>query len=119
MGLLKLLVLFAVMASSASIPRPTERVLDIPWSHQQHNLSCEAAALRMALSYYKISAGETTLIGLLTRDSRPARFDTRGNHAIWGDHASGFVGNPDGRTEHYKRYGVFYQPVAPAAWAAG
>ena len=119
MGLLKLLVLFAVMASSASIPRPTERVLDIPWSHQQHNLSCEAAALRMALSYYKILAGETTLIGFMTRDSRPAKFDTRGNLVTWGDPATGFVGNPDGRIERYTGYGVYYQPVALAAWAAG
>src|SRR5207302_459767 len=100
-------------------PPPTERVLDIAWRHQAHNLTCEAAALRMALSYFGISVDELTLISYTTRDARPAKFDARGQLVSWGDPAQGFVGNPDGRIERYTGYGVYHQPVARAALFAG
>jgi len=32
------------------VPRRTERVLDIKIHYQEHNLTCEAAALKMALA---------------------------------------------------------------------
>lgn len=107
------------MAGSAQITRPSERILDIAWRHQQHNLSCEAAALRMALSYYGISADETTLMDDMTRDPRPAVFDRFGRLVMWGDPAAAYVGNPDGHIERYTGYGVYDQPVARAAMAAG
>src|SRR5438105_9010875 len=100
-------------------PPPTQRVLDIAWQHQAHNLTCEAAALRMALSYYGISIDELTLISYMTRDARPAKFDGHGRLVSWGDPAQGFVGNPDGRIERYTGYGVYYQPVSLAAMFAG
>jgi uncharacterized protein YvpB len=118
----KLLVLLAILsasASSAQIARPAERVLGVTWSHQQHNLSCEAAALRMALSYYGISADETTLMNEMTRDPRPAVFDRSGRLVTWGDPAAAYVGNPDGHIERYTGYGAYHQPVARAAIAAG
>ena len=114
--------LFAILATfliAAPAPVPTERVLNVPWAHQVHNLSCEAAALKMALSYYGISVDELKLITYMSRDPRPARFDAAGHPTRWGDPAAGFVGSPDGRIERYTGYGVYYQPVALAAWAAG
>ena len=48
-------------------------------------VNCEAAALKMALSYYGISADELQLISYMTRDTRPARFDASGRLARWGD----------------------------------
>jgi len=119
MGALKLVALVAVVVAANPAPAPTQRVLNIPWHHQQHNLSCEAAALAMALTYYAIAADELTLIRYMTNDPRPAKFDARGSLITWGDPAQGFVGNPDGRIERYTGYGVYYQPVALAAMLAG
>src|ERR1700682_5742808 len=105
--------------SPSPSPRPTQRVLDIKIHYQEHNLSCEAAALKMALAYQGINADEMTLIGYMTRDSRPAKFDAKGHLVAWGDPAQGFVGDPDGHIERYTGYGVYYGPVAMAAQLAG
>src|SRR5713226_8248998 len=86
---------------AAPSPRPTERVLDIKIHYQEHNLTCEAAALKMALAYEGIDVDEMTLIGYMTRDPSPARFDAHGHLIAWGDPAQGFVGNPDGHIERY------------------
>jgi uncharacterized protein YvpB len=99
--------------------RPTARVLDIKIHFQEHNLTCEAAALKMALSYEGISVDELTLIGYMTSDSRPARFDSKGNLVTWGNPARGFVGNPDGNIQRYTGYGVYFGPVATAAERSG
>ena len=119
MGVIKLVALVAVIVAANPAPAPTQRVLNIPWHHQQHNLSCEAAALAMALTYYGLVADELTLIRYMTKDPRPAKFDATGRLIAWGDPAQGFVGDPDGRIERYTGYGVYYQPVALAAMLAG
>src|SRR5258708_18067125 len=59
-------------------PRPTERVLDIKIHYQEHNLTCEAAALKMALAYEGITVDEMTLVGYMTNDRRPPQFDSKG-----------------------------------------
>ena len=97
----------------------TRRVLEVPLYHQAHRLSCEAAALRMALAYEDISADELTLIADMGHDLRPARFDVHGRLAAWGDPAAAYVGNPDGRITAYTGYGVYSAPVARAARTAG
>ena len=105
--------------TAAPSARPTERVLDIKIHYQEHNLTCEAAALKMALAYEGIDVDEMTLIGYMTRDARAAAFDSHGHLVAWGDPAQGFVGNPDGHIERYTGYGVYDQPVAFAALLAG
>src|ERR1700694_202089 len=65
--------------SPSASPRPTERVLDIQIHYQEHNLTCEAAALKMALAYEGINVDEMTLIGYMTRDPRAANFNSHGN----------------------------------------
>src|ERR1700686_1780392 len=100
-------------------PRPTERVLDIKIHYQEQNLTCEAAALKMALAYEGINVDEMTLISYMTRDPSPARFDANGPLPNWGDPEQGFVGNPDGHIERYTGYGVYDRPVAFAALLAG
>ncbi|OLC21568.1 MAG: hypothetical protein AUH27_01330 [Chloroflexi bacterium 13_1_40CM_66_19] len=76
MGLVGLFAILATLFVASPEPQPTERVLNVSWAHQAHNLSCEAAALKMALSYYGIDTNELRLISFMSRDSRPARFDT-------------------------------------------
>ncbi|HKB33405.1 MAG TPA: C39 family peptidase [Candidatus Dormibacteraeota bacterium] len=100
-------------------PTATERVLDIKIHYQEHNLTCEAAALKMALAYEGVNVDEMTLLGYMTSDPSPARFDAQGHLIAWGDPAHGFVGNPDGRIERYTGYGAYDQPVAFAALLAG
>jgi uncharacterized protein YvpB len=100
-------------------PRPATRVLAIKIDYQDHALSCEAAALKMALAYEGIRIDELTLIRYMTDDLRSARFDSQGRLAAWGDPARAYVGNPDGRIERYTGYGVYNAPVARAAIRAG
>lgn len=100
-------------------PRPTERVLDITIHYQEHNLTCEAAALKMALAYEGITVDEMTLVGYMTNDRRPAQFDSKGRLVAWGDPAQSFVGDPDGHIERLTGYGVYFGPVAAAADRAG
>lgn len=119
LGLIKHALVVALGLVALQTAPPTERVLDIPWHHQDHNLTCEAAALKMALSYFGIATDELTLLGDMTVDPRPALFDAAGRLKTWGDPAEGFVGNPDGRIERYTGYGVYFQPVARAAAAVG
>src|ERR1700682_6369303 len=105
--------------STSPSPRPTARVLDIKLHLQQHNLTCEAAALTMALSYEGISVDEMTLIGYMTNDARPAKLDVQGHLLAWGDPAESFVGNPDGNIQRYTGYGVYFGPVAAGGPRAG
>src|SRR5438045_6947320 len=120
MGILGILAFIATSLTAVPAPLPaTQRVLEVPWHHQEHNLSCEAAALRMALSYYGINKDELTLIRYTTRDSRPAQFDAAGRLVRWGDPANAYVGNPDGHIERYSGYGVYFQPIGVAAMLAG
>ena len=100
-------------------PGPTERVLDIKIHYQEHNLTCEAAALKMALAYEGITVDEMTLVGYMTNDRRPAQFDSKGRLVAWGDPAQSFVGDPDGHIERLTGYGVYFGPVAAAADRAG
>src|SRR5258708_7196786 len=119
MGGIKLFALLVVAVSSLAAPPRAERVLDVAWHHQAHSLTCEAAALRMALSSYGIWVDELILISYMSRAPGPAMFDAQGRLVAWGDPARGFVGNPDGRIERYTGYGVYDQPVALAALGAG
>jgi uncharacterized protein YvpB len=100
-------------------PHPNQRVLDIKIHYQEHNLSCEAAALKMALSYEGIAVDEMTLIGYMTRDPRPAKLDSQRHLVAWGNPALGFVGDPNGNLQRFTGYGVYDEPVANAALQAG
>lgn len=99
-------------------PKPTQRVLAIQIDLQDHRLSCEAAALKMALAFEGIKVDELTLMRYMSIDSRPARFSS-GHLVTWGDPAKAYVGNPDGHIEWYTGYGVYNAPVASAAIRAG
>jgi uncharacterized protein YvpB len=94
-------------------------VLAIKVHYQEHRLSCEAAALKMALAFEGITIDELTLMSYMSRDTRPATFNAQGRMVAWGDPAQSYVGNPDGRLEKYTGYGAYNTPVARAAIRAG
>ncbi|MEA2643866.1 MAG: hypothetical protein QOG08_892 [Chloroflexota bacterium] len=107
------------LAAQPAPPRRTHRLLAVKQHYQDHNLSCEAAALKMALSYEGIAIDELTLMKYMSVDLRPPTFSVRGQLASWGDPAKSYVGNVDGHIERYTGYGVYQGPVARAAIRAG
>ncbi|MEK7071138.1 MAG: C39 family peptidase [Patescibacteria group bacterium] len=79
----------------------------IPFYPQEHALTCEAAALRMALNYYGVGVSEDELLEKLV-------FDTKGpksSNNIWGDPDLGFVGDIDGSVFKGTGYGVYEEPI--------
>src|SRR2546426_12695884 len=113
-GLVGLFAILATLFVASAQPQPTERVLNVGWAHQAHNLPCEAAALKMALSYYGIDTDELRLISFMSRDSRPPRFDTSGHIMRWVDPPAGFVANTHIRVLRYAGSGVYYRREARA-----
>jgi uncharacterized protein YvpB len=105
--------------SPSSNPSTTTRLLDIAIDLQDHPLSCEAAALKMALSYEGIKTDENALLAFIGSDTRPAVVDAGGRLIRWGNPNVSFVGNPDGKLTNYTGYGVYAGPIAKAAAAAG
>jgi uncharacterized protein YvpB len=87
------------------VPRPTPTVkLSVPFHRQEHSLSCEIAALKMALNYKGVVLSEGELLGKLPFDPTPKA----GN--IWGDPDKGFVGDINGKMPS-TGYGVHWGPV--------
>ena len=84
--------------------------LNVPYHRQEHALSCEVAALKMALNFYKIKISESELLKMLPYDTELSR--SKDN--IWGDPDLGFVGNIDGTIPN-QGYGVYEQPIADIA----
>lgn len=84
--------------------------LSVPMHRQERALSCEIAALKMALGYYNVDVSEQELVDMLPFDTKGPREE--GN--IWGDPQKGFVGDIDGKIPD-GGYGVYEQPIAVIA----
>jgi len=99
------------LARLVEVPFNTELAtaqLDVALDYQDHALSCEAAALKMALSYFDIAVSEGDIMNVVGYDPTPHR----GN--VWGDPHEAFVGNIDGK-QNTTGYGVYWEPMAVAA----
>jgi len=94
------------------------RLLNVPYQHQTHGLSCEAAALQMALQYQGISVSQDAILNVMAIDWRPPYWDSAGN-MHWGDPYTNFVGNPDGAERNFTGYGTYYPTVVRAAQQFG
>jgi len=82
--------------------------LNVPFHRQERNLSCELAALKMALNYKGVSVSETELVNKIPYDPT----EHQGN--IWGDPNVAFVGDINGK-QPTTGYGVYWQPIADLA----
>jgi uncharacterized protein YvpB len=82
--------------------------LPVVFHRQEHSLSCEIAALKMALDFHGINVKESELIENLHFDLVPRK------NGIWGDPYTGFVGDIDGKMG-VTGYGVYWQPVSDVA----
>lgn len=95
----------------------TSRVLNVPFFRQVYALSCEAAALEMALGYEGIGAEQGSILSVMGIDYRGVVSDASGFH--WGDPYAAFVGNPNGSEINNTGYGTYYPVVAQAAVRLG
>jgi uncharacterized protein YvpB len=99
------------------LPPPTSRTLNVPQYYQHYALSCEEAALRMALAYEGINVSEDQIYGVMGIDYRAPVHDGSGFH--WGDPYAQFVGDPNGSEANDTGYGSYNEAVARTAAAMG
>jgi uncharacterized protein YvpB len=95
----------------------TSRQLEVPVFYQAYTLSCEEAALRMALAYEGIAVTDAEVLAIIGIDWSAAYYD--GSGLRWGDPYTAFVGNPDGSEVAMTGYGTYYPSIARAAAALG
>ena len=98
-------------------PGTGSRVLKVPSYRQVYVLSCESAALRMALAFEGIATTDKAVLDIIGSDPRGPVFDSSGMH--WGDPFATFVGNVNGSEIALTGYGVYYPPIAHAAMVLG
>jgi uncharacterized protein YvpB len=91
---------------------------DVTYYSQTHRLSCEAAALEMALSHEGIYPSQDDILSRMHPDYTSAWWDSWGN-MHWTDPYSNFVGDPDGWETYYTGYGTYYPVVSSVAQSYG
>ncbi|MBU0707140.1 Ig-like domain-containing protein [Patescibacteria group bacterium] len=82
--------------------------LDVRQDFQDRSLSCEAAALKMALSYQGVVVSEDEIMNHVGYDH------TLHENGTWGDPYLAYVGDINGR-QNTTGYGVYWDPIARAA----
>ncbi|HSX02824.1 MAG TPA: Ig-like domain-containing protein [Candidatus Saccharimonadia bacterium] len=88
--------------------------LNVPTYRQAYALSCESAALRMALAYRGVAVSDFDVLQRLNYNPRPR--DTAGNN--WDNPYTMFVGDVTG-VQNSTGYGVYAGPIAAAAQSFG
>ena len=86
---------------------------DVPYYRQVHELSCEEAALQMALAHEGIYASQDQELNDLVIDWRHSYYDSNGLR--WGDAYTNFVGDPDGSEVLLTGYGVYWSDIGRIA----
>jgi uncharacterized protein YvpB len=86
------------------------KTLNVPYYRQNYYLSCEAAALKMALAFKGVNVSEDNIFSVMGYDYPGAK--TADN--VWGNPNRGFVGNVMGNGTT-TGYGVNWGPIARAA----
>ncbi len=87
---------------------PTSHLISVSEDYQDQALSCEAAALKMALSAKGAKVSETQIMKIVGYDPTPHQ------GGVWGDPNVAFVGNIAGHQDT-TGYGVYWNPIAKAA----
>jgi uncharacterized protein YvpB len=101
------------IALAAAVPNQKITLIDIAPAWQKYKLSCEAASLKMALSYKGVDVSEDEIMQKIGYDT------TSRQGAVWGNPNKNFVGDINGQMCN-TGYGVYWKPVALAAstWRA-
>jgi uncharacterized protein YvpB len=95
-------------ANDALLLKIVNLIPDVAYARQVYELSCEAAALQMALSHERITVNQTQVLAAEGIDWRAGYYDS---HRVlrWGDANINFVGDPNGSEVALTGYGT-YQP---------
>jgi uncharacterized protein YvpB len=113
--------LVALYFAARSRPfQPAGAIIDnVPFYKQIYSLSCEEAALQMALAYYGVNVSQDQVLGQIGVDRTPPHYDH--GTLVWGDPYASFVGNPNGYETadagSASGYGTYYSTIAAAAKA--
>jgi uncharacterized protein YvpB len=99
--------------SGSGARMPTSRTLDVAYHHQDYELSCEEAALQMALGHAGIGVSQTDILNVVGVDGRQPVRDSSGFH--WGDPYAVFVGNINGSEVSLTGYGSYHDTISRAA----
>ncbi len=94
--------------SFSFVTEPEVFKINIPLDYQDKKLSCEAAALKMALVGKGVKISETAIMNIVGYDP------TKKSKGVWGDPYQAFVGDINGR-QNSTGYGVYWDPIAKAA----
>jgi uncharacterized protein YvpB len=98
--------------------QPAGAIVDnVPFYKQVYSLSCEEAALQMALAYYGVNVSQDQVLAQIGVDRRAPYYDH--GALVWGDPYASFVGNPNGYETadagSASGYGTYYSTIAAAA----
>jgi uncharacterized protein YvpB len=104
---------------------PEESFLEVPLIQQEFALSCEVAALEMALAYYDIETSQQQLLDEVGYAQPQKLTLVRPGYYVWGDPEVGFVGDVNGwfsgqrdgetKLEYGTGWGVNNGPIARVA----
>jgi uncharacterized protein YvpB len=86
---------------------------------QTHSLSCEAAALEMAMTHQGIRRTQEAILAAVGVDRTPVELAVDGSVLHWGDPYERFVGDVDGSETDLTGYGVYAPALARAAAGFG
>lgn len=84
-----------------------EIYISTKFQRQEHPVTCEVAALRMALNYFGENVTESELLAELNFDTKKPM----SSNNTWGDPDVGFVGSVHGSVFNGTGYGVFEKPI--------
>ena len=110
----------AAVASNTTAQSPAPEVLvpNVVFYYQTHNLSCEEAAVSMALTHQGILLDQEDILRAIGADQHVAHTDPNGRMR-WGDPYRSFVGSVDGYEFKDTGYGAMYPPLVAVARAHG
>src|SRR5438309_207883 len=96
-------------------PGPPPVTINVPWYHQQYNLSCEESSLSMVLAFFGHPTTEQQIFDQITVDLVHYWAGKPGG----GDPFVNFVGDPNGSEVQQTGYGVYWPPIDAAAGQFG
>ena len=106
------------LAGPGICDRPQSFIIPgVPFHQQVYELSCEEAALQMALGKEGVVTTQTDLLKRIGVDLRAAYRDARGLH--WGDPYQSFVGDPNGSEIALTGYGTYLTTIARVTGEVG
>jgi uncharacterized protein YvpB len=96
----------------------THIISGVAFYYQTHYLSCEEAAMSMALTHQGINLSQDQILAELGADRRAAYTDSSGR-LRWGNPYQTFVGNVNGSEYNLTGYGTYWPPLVRIAKAHG